>query len=136
ERELITEFVAMFRFATSSGLSAIPDHVVQTMDELGRPDVRPSIIALVEGHRELARLVSPSTPRGLDMLVPTRGNRRKMPPIARRMMGVAALSLMTMLGVALRPEIGDTTGGIFDNYGFDLAIHLVFLLASAAVGAS
>ncbi|MCA9700913.1 MAG: hypothetical protein KC431_25530, partial [Myxococcales bacterium] len=86
ERELITEFVAMFRYATSSGLGPIPDHVVQTMDELGRAEGPVSIVAMVEGHRDLAVLVHPATPRGLDVLIPGRSGRRTMPPITYGLM--------------------------------------------------
>lgn len=101
------------------------------------------ISLLANVHRELTKLVAPARPGTLVML---RDEEAKYPvrhsfgavPLVRKMLALASLSLMTMLGVALTQEVNgaNMTKGLLGLQGYPLLVNEIFLVAAAAVGAT
>ncbi len=94
-------------------------------------------------HLELTKLVAPARPASLLLLS---DQRRDYPwrhsfgavPMVRKMLALAVLSLMLMLGVALSSDVSaeNMTKGLLALQGLPLLANETFLIAAAAVGAT
>jgi hypothetical protein len=108
------------------------------------PPRAPDHLALLAAaHLELTRLIAPARPGTLVLLM---DDRRRHPfrnsfgavPMARTMLGIAVLSLVLLLGIALSKHVNaqNLTKGLLSLEGYPLLVNEVFLAAAAGVGAS
>ncbi|MGH7122527.1 MAG: hypothetical protein ACREFP_26650 [Acetobacteraceae bacterium] len=94
-------------------------------------------------HLQLTKLVAPAKPATLLLLSDQRNNhpRRRSfgaVPLVRKMLALAVLSLVVMLGVALSPDVNadNMTRGLLALQGLPLLMNEAFLIGAAAVGAT
>lgn len=99
--------------------------------------------ALANIHLQLTRLVAPAKPATLLLLSDQRRNHPwrhsfGAVPLVRKMLALAVLSLIVMLGVALSNDVNvsNMTKGLFALQGWPLLVNELFLVAAAAVGAA
>jgi hypothetical protein len=150
---MVREVEAMTLFALATGIGVPSDLMAQldrsmadtAADEpanspLTDPAVR--IALLSSTHAELTRLIAPARPGSLLLLIE---DRRTNPfwngfgavPLVRRMLGVAVVSLIVLLGTALSSQVNaeNMSKGLLGLQGWPLLWNEVFLFAASAVGA-
>jgi len=98
---------------------------------------------LANAHLELTKLIAPARPASLVLLI---DERRNSPfwqsfgavPMVRKMLALAVLSLLVMLGIALSNEVNadNMAKGLLALQGTKLLVNEIFLVAAAGVGAT
>jgi len=150
---MVREVEAMTLFALATGIGVPPDLMAQldrclTDTQGGEPPDSPladpsaRIALLSSTHGELTRLIAPARPGSLLLLIE---DRRTYPfwngfgavPLVRRMLGVAVVSLIVLLGTALSSQVNaaNMSQGLLGLQGWPLLWNEIFLFAASAVGA-
>ena len=119
------------------------DAAAGSTNEPTAPRTPDELSLLATAHNELAKLVAPAKPGTLVLLLQ---DERRHPfghvfgavPMARTMLIIAVISLVTLLGIALSGSVNaeNVTKGLLNLYGYDLFVVEIFLAAAAGVGAS
>lgn len=145
--QLVQECGAMVRHALSSG-TVLPEELLpglRLLDETrnGPLDDLPyaTVSGLVRLHGRLARIVAPAKPYTLYLMQtdPARNSwlavLGPLPEMRRLMTGVI-LFVLIFLGACLFPEFNNENiaASIYTLSGRALAVHLVFIMAAAAIG--
>jgi hypothetical protein len=107
------------------------------------PELLDQMSLLAMAHLTLARLVAPAKPGTLVLLIEQRRNHPYWHsfgavPMVRRMLALAVLSLVLMLGIALSSEVNaeNMPRGLLNLQGTKLLVNEIFLLAASGVGAT
>jgi hypothetical protein len=152
---ILREVEAMALFATESGIG-VPESIMLALDracdEAAPGATQPPQAAaesggqfsrLAEVHLALTRLVAPARPGTLVLLIDQKRNhvfwnRFGAVPLVREMLGLAVVSLIVMLGIALSPQVNERnmTKTLLTLQGVPLLVNELFLVSAAAVGAS
>jgi hypothetical protein len=106
---------------------------------LGRDDIH----TLAHAHNTLVRIVAPARPQTLllyqyESVKNGRWQVFGSVPLIRRLLAVAAISLIALIAFATSPlvEITGQNTSLFDFHGLQLVMNVCFLLAAAGLGAS
>lgn len=156
---LLKEVKSMTRYAMSSGMSQLPDHIYPIIEDFSieyeerekeKQQLKEKyvfdagqaleLIKLVEVHDLLSQAIAPATPRAVLLLDPVFAEKTLLSwisPVAllRRLMIVAFLSLNGFILLALSPYISADGGDIFNSNGLPLLTNLMFFAFSASLGA-
>lgn len=108
----------------------------------GRPSTDVSaLVALSRAHAALAVIIAPATPEAVLAIADERSRHPLMTafgpvPIARQMLVLALVSLITLLGVSLSPDINDANMSktLLDLSGVPLLVVEIFLLSAGSLG--
>jgi hypothetical protein len=105
------------------------------------PREAPVLAALARAHTALAAMIAPATPEAVLVISDERIKHPLMTtfgpvPIARRMQGLALMSLMVLLGASLSPDINDSNMSktLLDLSGAPLLAVEIFLLSASSLG--
>jgi len=100
-----------------------------------------AFVSLALTHSALALIIAPATPEAVRLLADERLKHPKLCvfgplPVVRRMLGLAILSLASLLGVSLSEHVNATTLSktLLEQSGYDLFLAEVFLLSAASLG--
>ena len=137
------ECQAMALHAFAKGLE-IPAGVMKSLSEHTQVDKHERKIEnLAKVHSKLAQVVAPSKPETIALMAQERARKPLFlflgsVPLIRRMMMVAIVSLVVLIGLSLSPYIDNTNmeASMFDMEGLQLLYVQSILLSSAAIGAS
>lgn len=154
--QLVRECQAMAQHAFANGLK-VPPEIVKVLQAypvqgVGEQGVEPAkgqdapddaVEQLAPIHGRLAEIVAPAKPRSILLLI-TEGARGKVwrflgpVPLIRRMMGIAILSLIALVGISVSPSVNGNPENfsLLENDGISLLLNQLFLLSAAAMGAS
>jgi hypothetical protein len=137
--QLLLDCRVMARHLLSSGAN-VPAGLIARLELLSA--VPEHCRELVDVHNRFSRLVAPATPRSLVYIAGEEASRGPFDflgevPLVRRMMAVALVSTVTLFCVSLSPMVSGNAEGfsLLANSGYSLALHLVFLVAAASIGA-
>ena len=104
------------------------------------PDV-PALVALSRVHTALAVIIAPATPEAILAISDERIRHPLMTSfgpvrVARQMLGLALVSLITLLGVSLSPEINNDNMSktLLELSGVPLLFIEIFLLSAGSLG--
>lgn len=147
---LLKEVKSMTRYAMSSGMYKLPDHIYPVIEAFSveyeerekeknrlkdnysfNRDEALDLTKLVEVHDLLSQAIAPATPRAVLLLDPVFAEKSALSwispvPLLRRLMIVAFLSLNGFILLALSPEISADGGDIFKFSGLPLLTNLMF----------
>ena len=137
------ECQAMALHAFAKGLE-VPAGVMKSLSEHTQVDKHERKIEnLAKVHSKLAQVVAPSKPETIALMAQERARKPLFlflgsVPLIRRMMMVAIVSLVVLIGLSLSPYIDNTNmeASMFDMEGLQLLYVQSILLSSAAIGAS
>ena len=137
------ECQAMALHAFAKGLE-VPAGVMKSLSEHTQVDkYERKIESLAKVHAKLAQVVAPSKPETITLMAQERARKPLFlflgsVPLIRRMMMVAIVSLVVLIGLSLSPYIDNTNmeASMFDMEGLQLLYVQSILLSSAAIGAS
>jgi hypothetical protein len=164
-QRMARECEVMMRYALSTG-RAIPVEVIERLEQaVSPPDVPVAIVTpdqlpadavtpgasqvvtsqfalLAAAHAGLAFAIAPATPEAVRLMA---DERERHPvwcqfgplPLVRQMLGLALLSLVTLLGVSVSAVVNtaNMSKSIFELSGYPLLMVEVFLVSAASLGA-
>jgi len=100
-----------------------------------------ALVALSRAHAALAVIIAPATPEAVLAIADERCRHPLMTsfgpvPIARQMLVLALVSLITLLGVSVSPDINDANMSktLLDLSGAPLLVVEIFLLSAGSLG--
>lgn len=137
------ECQAMALHAFAKGLE-VPSGVMKSLSEQTQVDkYERKLESLAKIHSKLAQVVAPSKPETITLMAQERARKPLLlflgsVPLIRRMMMVAIISLVALIGLSLSPYIDNTNmeASMFDMEGLQLLYVQSILLSAAAIGAS
>lgn len=137
------ECQAMALHAFSKGME-VPAGVMRSLSEQTQVDKHErKLESLAKIHSKLAQVVAPSKPETITLMAQERDRKPLFlflgsVPLIRRMMMVAILSLVALIGLSLSPYIDNSNmeASMFDMEGLQLLYVQSILMSSAAIGAS
>lgn len=137
------ECQAMALHAFAKGLE-VPAGVMKSLSEQTQVDKHErKLESLAKIHSKLAQVVAPSKPETITLMAQERARKPLFlflgsVPLIRRMMMVAIVSLVALIGLSLSPYIDNDNmvASMFDMEGLQLLYVQSILLSAAAIGAS
>ncbi len=160
EQEILSECVAMAKYALGQGLN-VPNDIIESVNNAQKiiekkynkseadkqtdskdVDDNSYLSSLNNAHAELSKLVAPARPNTLELFDSEQKNSffNFLGPIslARRMMLIAILSLVALIGLSVSKYVNGSpeSFGLTTNHGISLLINQLFLMSAAAIGAS
>jgi hypothetical protein len=97
--------------------------------------------SLSVAHGALAHIIAPATPEAVLLLADERATHRLLYalgplPIVRQMLGLAMLSLLALLGIALSEEVStvNMSKSVLELAGYSLFVKEAFFLSAASLG--
>ena len=140
--QVMHECAAMARYALASGMKLSPSLMseVERIRTIAAPGPA-EMAALVRIHTQLAVLVAPATPRALILLGDDGHDSSRLAwlghvGVVRRMMLVAAVSLLLFLAVNLSSAVDKPTLNILEASGLPALTLEAWWVSAAAMGAS
>jgi hypothetical protein len=139
--QVLHECSAMAQFALASGKS-VPPALLSTIDRMSgaAKDQPRDVAALARVHDQLCKVVAPATPRAL-LLMGSDHAAGKLSwigqvGVVRRMMVVAAVSLLAFLAVSIAPQVDNPNLSLIEANGWTAVLVEVWWVSAAAMGAS
>lgn len=167
KKQLMAECQIMVDFAKDGGDTPDPNlasrlealsieiHQLKDADALGDPSIDGNKVSfadahilsrLTEIHNVLAELILPAKPRAVMAFSGEEGKKARKPslmrfssniPLVKRMWLTALLSLISLIGFSLFPQVDGDQGSfnLLSNEGTNLLLNYMFLLSAASMGA-
>lgn len=139
--QVLHECSAMAQFALASGKS-VPPALISTIDRMSRAtrEQPRDIAALTRVHDQLCKLVTPATPRALLLMgsdhAPGKLSWIGHVGVVRRMMVVAAISMLLFLAVSVSSEVDNPNLTLLEANGWTAVFLEAWWVSAAAMGAS